>query len=274
MFRGLLFGFTLLLAGCVGSSGPMLGIMSPDAIDARYLRVRNVSKGYVAVRVCAPDVEPLVTPLLSPGAETIVEVSERFGTLCPQWLRVEIAGYSRVHPEQSPLVDESVNPTPFASFAVDMAPSLHYGCSADLDWVNLDSMIDIAVMEVDEAAGAIGFQAGWLPPERQVGVHLDTPPPATPAPLFPLNGRLINIANQPLANVEIRLPQLDAGVLTDAQGRFRVLRPAGTYLIRPVLPGIEISPAVKSFSHFSTDEVPIEFIALTEGTPVTPEAGE
>lgn len=264
MLRWSLFGSVLLWIGCIGSSGPMLGIMSPNVIDARYLRIRNSSQGYVVVRVIAPEVEPLVTPTLPPGAEQIVEMSERFATLCPEWLKVEVAGYARATPEVSPLEDETLVESPFAAFSVELASSLHYGCSADVDWLNLDSIIDIVVMEADEAAGAIGIQAGWLPAQKQAGVHLENPPQPTAPAMFPLNGRIVNVRTEPLANIEIRLPQLDVSVFTDAQGRFRVMRPVGTYVVEPQLPGIEISPAVRNFSHFSSDEVPIEFIALTE----------
>jgi hypothetical protein len=266
------FSVLLLLAGC--SPGPMLGIMSPDAIGTRYLKLQNSSKGYVAFRVSIPGAEPLVTPAMGPGAEMMYEMSARFGTLCPEWLRVEMAAYARVHPHLSPLEDETLEGEPYASFAVELVPVRHYGCSVDVSWVSLDSTIECEVLEVDEAGAAIGFQAGWITPQRQLGLHLDDPPLPTAAPLFPLNGRLVNLHNQPLAGVEILLPQLDASVLTDVQGRFSVLRPAGVYLLEPVLPGIDVSPAVRTFSHFSDEQVPIEFIALTEAIPAEPAAGE
>jgi hypothetical protein len=252
----------------------MLGIMSPDVIDARFLRLRNKSRGYVVFRITAPGVEPLLTPALPPGAQENHEMLSRFGTLCPESLKVEIAAYSRARPQVSPLEDETLNVGPCAACAVELLPTRHYGCSADLSWVSLDGAIDCNVLEVDEPAGAIGFQAGWLAAQRQVGIQIENPPPASPPDLFPLNGRIVNLKHQPLAGVEIRLPQLDASVFTDAQGRFSVPRPAGVYLLEAVLPGIEISPMLREFSHFSPDEVPIEFIALTETVPEAVSGGQ
>lgn len=274
MLRATVAFSTLLLAGCVGSSGPLLGIMSPDAIGARYLSLRNASKGYVVFRILVPGAEPLITPVMGPGAERMHEMGSTFGTLCPEWLRVEMAAYTRLHPEVSPLENETLAPDPYASCAIDLVPSLHYGCSADVSWVNLDNTIECSVLEVDEAGGVIGFHAGWDTPQRQVGLHLADPPPTAEPVMFPLNGRVVNLKNQPLAGVEIRLPQLDASIFTDSLGRFSVLRPAGVYVLEPVLPGIEISPAARAFSHFGSDQVPIEFIALTEAAPAVAQTEE
>jgi hypothetical protein len=262
-----------LLVGCIGSSGPLLGITSPDAIDSRYLKLRNGSRGYVVIRVTAPGVEPLMTPVLPPGAEEVHELAGRFGTLCPASLRVEIAAYARANPRVSSLQDETVLDRPYASLAIDLLPGQQYGCTVDPSWVDLDNTIECLVREVDEAAGAIGFQVGWVAPRRHVGNDLANPPPPIAPVLFPLNGRVVNINAQPIANLEIRLPQLDASVFTDARGRFSVLRPAGVYLLEPVLDGIEISPAVRVFAHLGSDEVPIEFIAMTDTIPASPQTG-
>ncbi|HOQ88435.1 MAG TPA: hypothetical protein PLQ89_22255, partial [Phycisphaerae bacterium] len=139
-----------LLVGC--SPGPLLGITSPDAIDSRLLELRNASRGYVVIRVTAPGVEPLVTPVLPPGAEEVYEMAERFGTLCPDALRFEIAAYARAFPQVSPLEDETVLDQPYASLAVELLPGRDYGCTVDPSWIDLDDTIECLVREVDEPA--------------------------------------------------------------------------------------------------------------------------
>lgn len=260
----------LLLAGCMGSE-PLLGILSPDAVDARYLSLRNSSRGYVVFRITLAGHAPLLTPTMPPGAEEHHELLAEYGTLCPESIRVEVAAYRRAHPEFSPLEDETLEPVAFAACAVDLVSSLHYGCTADPSWINLDSTISCSVLEVDENEGAIGLQAGWLPPQRQSGLQIADPPVSSPPPMFPLTGRLVDLNAAPMPGIEIRLPQLGASVYTDEQGRFSVLRPAGVYRVEPQLGGVEVSPALLRFSHFSPQEVPIEFIALTAGKPAAPE---
>jgi hypothetical protein len=71
---------------------------------------------------------------------------------------------------------------------------------------------------------------------------------------------VIDLAGEPLAGVEIYLPQLDASVFTDADGRFAIPLPTGGYVVEPVVVGGEVSPAYRSFSHMEPDEVPIEFV--------------
>lgn len=268
MLRVVTIVSVLMLVGCVGSTGPLLGIIGPNAIETRYLKLSNESRGYVVFRVVIPGAEPLVTPLMPPGAEVMHEMGARLGTLCPESLRVEIAAYARLRPELSPFEDETPAAAPCASLAVELMPGQHFGCSAEPIWVDLGSTITISVLEVDEQAGAIGFEAGWLPTQRRTGLDLDDPPAPAAPEMFLLNGRLVNLNAEPVVHAEIRFPQLGASVFTDARGRFRVLRPAGVYLIEPVLDDIMVSPVVRAFTHISSEQVPIEFIALTDTLPV------
>ncbi len=256
----------LLATGC-SSLGTLLGIVSPDAFDSRYLRLRNNSAGYVVFRITAPGSPPVLTHVMPPGAVEYHEVLTDFGAICPESLHVDIAAYDRLHPEVSPLEDWSVRDLPYAAVAVDLLPVEHFGCSADVTWVSIDSVIECSVLDVDPTAGALGFQAGWISPQWQSGVQIADPPPASAPELFPLRGRVVNALGEPLAGVEVRLPQFDDSVVTDALGQFSVDLAAGVYLLEPALDGVEISPAVRAFTHANADEVPIEFIALTDTIP-------
>ncbi|MBI4579650.1 MAG: hypothetical protein HY718_08115 [Planctomycetes bacterium] len=263
-----------LASGCLDAPDQVVGVVSPNAFDSRQLRLRNMSRGYVVCRVTAPGLEPLVTPTLPPGATISFEILSDWGTLCPESIRLEIAAYDRANPDTSPLEDFSVLGQPYAAVSVEMLPSRDYGCRADPGWLTLDSRIDCTVLEADPQAAAIGVQAGWLPAQRLAGVHIDDPPaPASPQ-LFPLRGRVVNRLAQPIPYVEIRLPQYGLSVFADLQGRFGIALPAGDYLLEPVIPDVEISPPVHIFSHQLPEEVPIEFIALTDTVPDPPGAGE
>lgn len=256
----------LLLFASACDSSPLLGIVSPDAFDTRYLRLKNTSSGYVAFRVSAPGMDPLLTPIVPPGGLVHYEMLAVFGTLCPESLRIEMAAYERSRPDLSPLDDWSFLAQPYAAVAVDLLPARDFGCSADVSWLSINALIECNVMEVDPATATIGFQVGWVPPQRQVGVQLDDPPPPATPELFALHGRVVNTAGTPLPGVEIHLPQLQASVWTDAQGQFGIPLPAGAYVLEPVLPGVEVSPTYRRFSH-QPGEVPIEFIALTDALP-------
>jgi hypothetical protein len=259
MWRGVVCALAFSPVGCF-SSGTQLGIVSEDSINSRYLRLKNASLGYVVFRVIAPDAEPLLTPVMPPGGQAYFEMLSRFGTLCPDSLHVEIAAYARAHPETSPLEDWSFVEEPYAAVGIDMVPTRDYGCTADVSLVSIDNLIDCVVLDVDSTAGAIGFRAGSTPSQWQTGVQLADPPPVGPPDLFDLCGRVIDLAGEPLAGVEIYLPQLDASVFTDADGRFAIPLPTGGYVVEPVVVGGEVSPAYRSFSHMEPDEVPIEFV--------------
>lgn len=254
----------VLTAGCF-SSGSLVGIVSTDAFSSRILRISNESRQYVVVRVTAPGAEPLVTSTLCPGGEVYREMLMQFGSLCPESLRVDIAAYSRAHPEQSPLDDESLIAEPFAAVAIQLAATRDYGCQADPSLVSLDSLIDCTILDADLETGAIGVQVGFLPPQRLVGVQIADVPAPVPPETFALRGDVVDISGQPMPNVEIHLPQLETSVFTDADGRFSIMRPAGSYVVRPVLLGVEFSPVLQEFTHFSSDEVPVEFIAQVGG---------
>ena len=268
-------GFALLfcLAGC-SLSASVVGIVSPDSITSRVLRVRNESSQYIVVRVTAPDAAPLVTPVLCPGGENYCEMQTQFGTLCPPTLKMEIVAYKRAHPEVSPLIDETPAKEPFASVVSDLTGIRDFGCEADATLVSLNTAVDLTILQADQEAKTIGFRVGFVPPQQQGGMQVADLPAATPPEAFPLRGEVVDQSGAAMPNVEIRLPQLGASVYTDAQGQFSVMRPVGQYLLDPVLPGIEISPALQSFSHTSPDEVPIEFIALTGLTTSAGSGGE
>ncbi len=253
----------LFLGGCF-TSGSLVGIVSPDEFSSRILRIRNESQQYVVIRVTASEGESLVTPTLCPGGEVYSEMATQFGTLCPATLRIEFAAYSRAHPGLSPLEDETLAAEPFAAVEVQLTATRDYGCQADPSLVSLENLIDCRIVDADPQAGAIGFQVGFLPAQRLAGVQLADPPaPALPE-MFALRGRVVKSNGEPIADVEIQLPQLGTSVITDDWGRFSIMRPAGTYVLQPVLEGVEFSPVLREFTHLTPDEVPIEFIALTE----------
>jgi hypothetical protein len=204
----------------------------------------------------------MVTPALCPGAESYHEMMAQFGTLCPGSLRFEIATYSRANPQVSPLEDETLSSQPFAAVGITLTATRDYGCAADPSLVSIDTVIDCAIIEANPQAGTIGFQAGFLPSQQQGGLQIADPPAPSAPEMFPLRGRVIDASGQPLPGVEVRLPQLGASVYTDSDGRFSVMRPVGRYELEPVLPGMDVSPVSRSFSHLDHDEVPVEFIAV------------
>ncbi len=255
--------FLPLLLGCT-STGPLLGIVYPDAFDSRYLRLRNLSTGYVVFRVSTPDTEPLTTATLPPGGLTLYEMLTTFGTLCPESIHVDIAAYARANPEQSPLEDMTVLDAPYAAVAVDMQPLKDYGCGADVAWVTIDSTVDCSVLQTDVAAEAISFEAGWVPAQWQTGVQIADPPAPSQPESFPLRGRVVDSSGNPIPDVEIDLPLLQTSVVTDAQGQFSVSLPVGDYLLEPKLDNTTFSPLIHTFTHATADEVPIEFVALPE----------
>lgn len=250
------------LSGCAPAT--VVGIVSPDQIISRTLRIRNESHQYVVVRVTAPDGEPLVTPTVCPGGHVYCEMATQFGDLCPATLRFEVAGYSRAHSELSPLVDETMNADPFAAFAVELTAVRDFGCQADPSLISLDTMIECRILDADPDAGALGFQVGFLPAQQQLGVELADPPAPSPPEMFALRGEVINVAGEPLAGIEIHLPQLGASLFTDAQGRFDMLRPVGSYQLRPTSEGFSFSPVLQEFTHYGPDQVAVQFIALPD----------
>lgn len=257
----------LATTSCGPGGSSSLGIVWPDSFEARYLKLRNESAGYVVYRVRVPGYPDLTTPALPPGGDSFCELKAAYGTLCPASIRVELFAYARAHPERSPLDDETLVSTPFASVGVDLLPGRDFGCLADVDYVTLNQEIDCVVHEVDEPSSAIGFQAAWVAPRRQIGPAVDNPPAPMSPPSFPLRGRVVNQQAQPMANVEIRLGDLGVSVFTDAAGWFSVSRPAGNYLLEAIVPGASVSPFARRFTHRSEDEIPIEWIALAGGTP-------
>jgi hypothetical protein len=261
-------GLILLVSpACFLSCGPILGIVSPEAVTSRYLWFVNRSHGYLSFRATVPGFAPLVSPVLPPGGEYFRDLGELFGTLCPNEIVLEAFAFARAHPEQPALRDETVVPVPYASARIDLLPTRDFGCRADVDSITLDDPIGFSIWEVDEGEQAIGFEASWLAPERQSGLQAGEPPVAEPPALFPLSGRVVNLNGRPIPNVEVRLDDLGESVLTDADGRFEVMRPVGSYLVQAVIPGIEVEPTGQRFRHRVDTEVAIGFLAITETVP-------
>ncbi len=257
---------------------PPLGIVSRDAFRTRYLTLSNRSHGYVVFRVSATDTAALVTPALPPGGETVQEMGQVFGTLCPERLVLEIFAFARAHPATPALLDETLLPAPYASARAELLPTRDFGCRADVNLVTLADTIRCTVWEVDESAQAIGFgldepseatgfAAVSVPVQRQTGLQAPDPPdPRTPE-RFPLMGRVVNLNNEPIPNVEIDLADLGEHVATGSDGWFQVMRPSGEYLVEAVIPGVEVAPQRQRFTHLDPAEVPIEFIAHTLDVP-------
>jgi len=141
-----------------------------------------------------------------------------------------------------------------------------YGCTADVRVISLDDTIYCDVLEVDQADAAIRFDADGAIYSRH-GLQAGEPPvPQQPAS-FPLVGRVVNLENQGIPNVEIRLIDIDESILTDQAGRFEILRPTGSYLLEAVIDGVEVTPPARRFSHRDRSDLPIEFLAHTNEVP-------
>lgn len=246
------------LAGGV-SCEPVVGIVSPDRITSRGLELWNRSGGYVVFRVVVPGAEPLVTAVLPPGGEFNGEMEELLGTLCPGQMTIEIFAYGRARVGESPLVDETVLADPYASAVVTLVPERDFGCRADVATLSLRETIWCDVLEVDPTAGRIGFDANGIN-QKQTGLNADEAPVPRAGTSFPLVGRAVDLEGRPMADVEIRLADLGVSVRTDANGRFSVLRPVGSYLIEAVVPGVTVTPSARRFTHRDPSQMPIEFV--------------
>lgn len=254
------------LAGLIPSCGPLIGFVSPDQIEYRFLELWNRSGRYVVFRVTTPDADPLVTPAQPPGGEFNGELSDLFGTLCPDMLEIEIFAFSRANPQESALEDEALVSSPFASAVVELRSGRDYGCRTDVSLITLSRRIYCDVLEIDESASAIGFDAnGWV--QRQQGLQADDPPAPREPDRFPLAGRAVNLNAQPIPNVEIRLLDLEESVFTDSEGRFEIQRPIGSYMIEAVVPDVEVTPGARRFAHRDRSDLPIEFLVLTDLIP-------
>lgn len=259
----------LLVVAC----GAPLGIVSPEAVGQRYLKLWNRSRGYVVMRVSVPGQPPVVTDVLPPGGEYNAEMATLFGTLCPPSLTVDIFGYARANPTTSALADETLAAAPYAAIRAELWPVRDYGCRADVERLSLNESLTVRVWEVDEADAAIGFSAGWRPIHRQVGLQIDDPPRPNPPQNFPLLGRVVNLDQEPVPGAQIRLGDLGESVWTDADGRFSIPRPEGAYLLEAIVPGEQVSPGPWRISHRSEDDVPVEFVVLTHEVPAPTEGG-
>jgi len=260
-------GLVVVLAGL--SCGPIGGLVDPAEVELRELHLWNRSTGYVVFRVTAAGAEPLVTTVLPPGGEYQGDFEELFGTLCPDTLTIEIFAYTRSQPGVSPLVDETLEPAPYASALTRLEAGRDYGGRADVHIVSLDDTVFCDVLEVDEAEAAIGFDAnGYAQVQR--GEHASNPPEPAAGEAFPLRGRVVNRNHQPIPNAEVHLLDLGVVIYTDENGLFAVDRPFGSYEIEVVVDAYPVVPASGRFSHRDPDEVPIEFLVQTEDVPDLP----
>ena len=256
----------MVLPAFLPSCGPLIGFVSPDETEYRFLELWNRSKGYVVFRVSAPDGDPLVTSALPPGGEFNGEIAELFGTLCADVLKIEIFAFARANPQQSALEDETLVPTPFASAVVELLPGADYGCRADVHLITLGSTIYCDVLEIDESAPAIGFDANGSV-QRQQGLKADDPPIPQQPERFALTGRVVNLQAQPVPNVEIQVLDLDESVFTDSEGRFEIQRPNGSYMLEAIVPDVQVTPGARRYAHREQGDLPIEFLALTDVIP-------
>lgn len=252
---------------CGPSADPLLGIVSPESIESRFLELWNRSDGYVVLRVSTPDGDPLVTPALPPGGEFNGEFLDLFGTLCPDELKIEIFAHARADSQQPALEDETLEPAPFSSAVVTLLPGRDFGCRADVRLITLQGTVYCDILEIDKSASAIGFVANGST-QRQTGLNADDPPAPQPPERFALRGRVVNLNSQPIPNVEILVLDLGESVFTDSDGRFEILRPIGSYLLEAVVPGVEVTPARRRFPHRDRRDVPIEYLALVDIVPL------
>lgn len=253
---------------------PIPGIVDPAALDERTLLLSNRSAGYVVYRLTTPQAGPLVTPPLPPGGDFVDDVGERFGTLCPETIEVEIFAYLRQDESQPALADERLKAAPIASARFTLQAGQGFGCQADIASVSLTESIVCTVWEADAQTSAIGYETDQLVPRRQVGLNAGDPPALTEPQRIPLAGRVVNLDDVPLPGVEIRLGDLGESVWTGDDGQFSVPRPIGSYLVEAVIPGVEVTPPLSRYTHRSSQDIPIEFIALTHDIPAAAPAGE
>lgn len=248
-----------ILIGVV-SCGSIPGLVSPSRFTTRYMDLWNRSAGYIVVRITVPDADPVVTPLLVPGGEFNVEMATLFGTIQPTQITFEIFAYRRAHPKTSALTDITPEDSPFASAKTTLIAGQDYDNLADIDTITLDDTIWLDIFDVNADRTSISFDSGGLP-QIQIGQNADAPADITLPEMITLAGRVVDDDNQPLADVEIQLHDINESIHTDADGNFSIDRPAGSYAIDAVVPGATVTPTGRRFTNRAGDQLPIQFIA-------------